>query len=130
MVDVDDVVAQLLLQGTRKEAVGRGLLRSSDEAITLEQLMTFIAADLDVHARTVPVPPSALRMLGTAADLASTRAAGKKLPLNRKVARQLLAPGWTCSIEKAKALLGYRPKVTVAESLKRSCDFYLQQGWL
>ncbi len=129
LVDVEDVVEQLLLQATRKEAVGEAFFASSEEAITLEQMMTTIAQHLELTPRVVPVPDAVLRSLGVGADLVS-RALGRKLPLSRKVARQLLAPGWVCSIEKAKQRLGYRPKVALEKSLKRSCDFYIQQGWI
>ncbi len=129
MVDVDDVVAQFLLQGTKEEAVGEAFFCASDERTSVEVMMRTIAQILGVHASTVPVPQSVLRVLGTAADVASN-VSGRKLPLNRKLARQLLAPGWTCSIEKAKARLGFRPTRTVKEALERSAKSYLELGWL
>jgi nucleoside-diphosphate-sugar epimerase len=129
MVDVDDVVAQFLLQGTKPEAVGEAFFAANEEYTTVEALMHTVAEVLGVHASTVPVPQSVLRVLGTAADVASN-VSGRKLPLNRKLARQLLAPGWTCSIEKAKAKLGYRPTRTVREALERSAKSYLELGWL
>jgi hypothetical protein len=52
------------------------------------------------------------------------------VPLNRKLARQLLAPGWTCRIDKAKRLLGYSPKRTIRDSLIRSGESYVKLGWL
>jgi nucleoside-diphosphate-sugar epimerase len=97
--------------------------------VSLEELLRIVAGELQVQARTVPVPEQLLKTLGFGADLVS-KATGRKLPINRKLARQLLAPGWTCSIDKAKRLLGYQPKVRIAESLKQSCEFYVSQGWL
>lgn len=129
MVDVDDCVDQFLLQGDRPEAVGEAFFCSSGEATTLEELMRVIAEVLQVKARTVPVPELVLRGLAEAADVISN-STGKKLPLNRKLARQLLAPGWTCSIEKARARLGYQPKVSLRESAERSAKSYLEAGWL
>ena len=41
---------------------------------------------------------------------------GKNLALNRKLVRQLLVPGWVCSNEKARRVLGYAPRRTVRES--------------
>lgn len=129
MVDVDDVVEQLLLQADREEAVGEAFFASSDETISLEGVMELAAHALGVEARGVYLPAAALSMLGTAADGVS-RVSQKKLPLNRKLARQLLAPGWTCSIEKAQRLLGYRPKRSIKESIERSAKSYLEAGWL
>ncbi len=67
--------------------------------------------------------------LGSAADVIS-RATGRHLPLNRKLARQLLAPAWTCSGAKAERLLGFRPARSLASSIDRSAAWYRQQGWI
>lgn len=129
MVDVDDVVAQLILQAEKPEAVGEAFFASSDETMSLEGVMEIAARALGVSARSVYLPALALSAIGQTADVL-TRLTGQKLPVNRKLARQLLAPGWTCSIEKAKAKLGYRPVRTIAESLERSAQSYLEAGWL
>jgi len=129
VVDVEDSVDQLILQAEKQEAVGEAFFNSSDQTVTLESMMTEIAAIYGVRTRTVYVPELALKSLGAAADLVSN-ASGRSLPLNRKTARQLLAPGWTCSIEKAKRVLGNQPKHTLQESLTRSANSYLEAGWL
>lgn len=129
VVDVEDVVDQLLLQADRPEAVGQAFFSSSRETTTLEGLMRSIAQVLGVTPRTVSVPAPALSALGAVADLVSN-VTGKRLALNRKLARQLLAPGWTCRIDKAERLLGYTPKRTVQTSLERSARWYLDAGWL
>ncbi len=128
-VDVEDVVDQLLLQADRPEAVGEAFFSSSDETASVEQLMRIVADALKCSPRTVVVPERVLALLGAAADVVSNLT-GKKLPLNRKLARQLLAPGWTCRIDKAKKLLGYEPKRTLDDSLRRSAESYLALGWL
>lgn len=129
VVDVEDCVDQCLLQADRKEAVGEAFFCAGEETTTVEAMMRMIADTMNRPVRTLPLPPSVLRGLGAAADLVSD-ATGRKLPLNRKLARQLLAPGWTCSIEKAKARLGYQPKRTLRDALTRSLESYVAAGWL
>jgi dihydroflavonol-4-reductase len=129
MVDVEDVVSLLVLMADRKEAVGQAFFGSSQGAISVEGLMTMIADVLKVKTRTVYVPQTLLTVMATGADVVS-QVTGTKLPLNRKLARQLLAPGWTCSIEKAQRVLGYSPKLGLRESAQRSADGYRQAGWL
>ncbi len=128
-VDVEDVVAQLLLQADRPEAVGQAFFCASDETASVEELMRLVGDALQVSPRTLPVPEALLRALGSAADVVSNTT-GRKLPLNRKLARQLLAPGWTCRIDKARRLLGYQPRRTIADSLRRSAESYVAAGWL
>jgi len=129
MVDVDDVIAQMLLQAERPEAVGHAFFCASDETTTLEDVQELAAKALNKNPRTVYVPALALLAIGGAAD-AVTNLSGVRLPVNRKLARQLTAPAWTCSIEKAKRLLGYRPTRSIAESIGRSAQSYLEAGWL
>lgn len=128
-VDVEDVVDQLLLQADKKEAIGQAFFAASDETNSVEELMQMVATSLKYDARIVVVPELLLSFLGNAADVV-TNTTGKKLPLNRKLARQLLAPGWTCRIDKAKRVLGYAPKRTVWDSLVRSGESYVKLGWL
>ena len=59
-----------------------------------------------------------------------TQVTGRRLPLNRKFARQLLAPAWTCSSAKAERVLGFRATRDVADSIRRSAHWYKEQGWL
>jgi dihydroflavonol-4-reductase len=129
MVDVDDVVSLLVLMGDKKEAVGEAFFGTGPDTTTLEGLMRMIADVLSVKTRTVYLPQGLLMLLGAGADVV-TQLTGRKLPLNRKFARQLLAPGWTCSIEKAQRLLGYQPKISLRESAQRSADGYRSAGWL
>ncbi len=129
MVDVDDVVELLLLLAERDEAVGQAFFAAGATTTTLEHMQDTIAAHLGIEATTLFIPPPLLRGLGHAADLAS-RLTGRHLPLNRKLARQLLAPAWTCSTEKAERLLGYRPSRALDDSLKRSAAWYQQRGWI
>ncbi|MFO0600912.1 MAG: NAD-dependent epimerase/dehydratase family protein [Myxococcaceae bacterium] len=128
-VDVDDVVDQLLLQAEKREAVGQAFFAASDETHSVEQLMQMVAEALHYQARVMVVPELLLTFLGNAADVVSNTT-GKKLPLNRKLARQLLAPGWTCRIDKARKLLGYAPRRTIKEAIARSAESYVKLGWL
>ncbi len=129
MVDVEDVVDLLLLQAVRPEAVGEAFFCAAEETLTAEEMMRSIVTLLGVPPRVVPVPPLALKAVGAAADLISN-ATGRRLPVNRKLVRQLLAPGWTCSIAKARGRLGFNPRRGLQDSLRRSLESYQAAGWL
>ncbi|RJS23061.1 NAD-dependent epimerase [Corallococcus sp. H22C18031201] len=129
MVDVEDVVDQLLLLGERPEALGEAFFCAGPEALSLEKVEDLGAQALGVTPRTVRMSPAVLKALAAAAD-GITRVTGRKLPLNRKLARQLTAPAWTCSGSKAERLLGFRPRRDLADSIRRSAEWYRAQGWL
>jgi dihydroflavonol-4-reductase len=129
VVDVDDVVDFLLVLAQGPEAVGEAFFCPGPGGTTLEDIQDQAAVALGAHPRTVRLSPLVLRTLAAAADVVS-RVTGRHLTLNRKLARQLLAPAWTCSGEKAATRLGWRPRVTVQESIARSAAWYLSEGWL
>jgi nucleoside-diphosphate-sugar epimerase len=128
-VDVTDCARGFALMGEAPGAVGEALFIASPERTSITGLQREVARALGVHAREIPVPPPALSALAWAADLAS-RATGRRLPLNSKLARQVLAPGWTCATEKARARLGFSATTSLAESLARAARWYGDQGWL
>ncbi|RYZ35611.1 MAG: NAD-dependent epimerase/dehydratase family protein [Myxococcaceae bacterium] len=129
LVDVEDVVDLLIVLAERPEALGEAFFCAGPERLTLEEMQDLGAKALGYHPKTVRMRPAVLTALATAAD-GVTRLTGKKLPLNRKLARQLLAPAWTCSGAKAERLLGFRPRRNLAESITRSGEWYRAQGWL
>ncbi len=128
MVDVEDVVALLILLATRPEAIGQAFFAVGGST-TLEELQQSVARTLGRKTRQVRVGPAPLRMLGALADGAS-HVLGKQLPLNRKLVQQLLAPAWTCSGEKAERVFGFSPRWSIPDSIRRSVAWYQQRGWI
>ena len=129
VVDVDDVVGLLLLLAARPEAVGETFFSPGPDETTLEEIQTLGAEVLGVRPRTLRLSPGRLRALAAMAD-GFSQLTGKNLPLNRKLARQLLAPAWTCSGEKARARLGWIPRIDARTSIARSAAWYQAHGWL
>jgi nucleoside-diphosphate-sugar epimerase len=129
LIDVEDVVDLLLLLAERKEALGQAFFAAGSRYLTLEELQDVGARELGVRPRTVRLAPWMLRGMAATADVI-TQVTGRKLPLNRKLARQLLAPAWTCSGAKAERLLGFRPRREPEDSVRRSTRWYLEHGWL
>jgi nucleoside-diphosphate-sugar epimerase len=128
-IDVDDCARGFLLLADREEARGEAFFLASAETITAEGLMAESAAALGVRPRRVPVPAALLRAVAAAADVVSD-VTGRKLPLNRKLAAQVLAPGWVCDPSKARVRLGFEARTPFAESIARAARWYVDHGWL
>lgn len=128
MVDVEDVVDQLLLQATKPEAVGQAFHCAAQETTTLEGMQDIVADELKAKTRTLTLTPLMLKGLASVAD-GFSRATGRHLPLNRKLAKQLLVP-WVCSAEKAKSRLGFTAKRRLEDAIRESARWYVAQGWL
>jgi nucleoside-diphosphate-sugar epimerase len=127
-IDVEDIVDALLLLATRPEAVGQSFFLSHETA-TMEELQQKVADALGKRPLRLTVPRPAFRLLTAAADVFS-KTTGMHLPVNRKMAQQLLVPGWTCSTAKARERLGFVTKTSMSESIARSAKWYREHGWL
>jgi nucleoside-diphosphate-sugar epimerase len=128
-IDVDDCVRGFLALADRPEATGEAFFLSSPETTTAAGLMAEAARALGVRARRVRVPAPLLRAAAAAADLV-TSATGRRLPLNRKLAEQILAPGWLCDPGKARERLGFEARVPLADSIARAARWYVERGLL
>jgi nucleoside-diphosphate-sugar epimerase len=129
LVDVEDVVDLLLLVAERDEALGQAFFVGHPQPLTLEELQGLVADALGLRPRTLRLSPSVLTALASMAD-GVTRLTGRRLPLNRKFAQQLLAPGWTCSSAKAERLLGFRATREPGDTNRRGAHWYKEHGWL
>jgi nucleoside-diphosphate-sugar epimerase len=128
-IDVGDCARGFTLLGEHPAAPGQAFFLASPERTSVEGLQRAVARALGVAPRTIPVPPALLRALAAGADLV-TRVTGHELPLNRKLARQVLAPGWTCRTDKAERLLGFSAPTALATSIDRAVSSYRELGWL
>ncbi|MEI7705187.1 MAG: NAD-dependent epimerase/dehydratase family protein [Deltaproteobacteria bacterium] len=128
-VDVGDCARGMVLLAVRPEAVGQAFFLASPETTSLAGLQREVARALGVETREVNVPPAVLRGVGSVADVAS-RLLRRHLPINRKLAEQVLAPGWVCDPGKARRMLGFEARVGLRESVQRSADWYREVGWI
>ncbi|MGC3997357.1 MAG: NAD-dependent epimerase/dehydratase family protein [Anaeromyxobacter sp.] len=128
-IDVDDCARGFLALAGRPEALGRPFFLASEEATSAEGLMEEAGRALGLRTRRVVIPPSVLRATARCADVV-TDLTGRKLPLNRKLAAQVLAPGWRCSPARARAELGFEATTPLAVSVERAARWYQARGWL
>lgn len=128
-VDVEDCVRGLLLLAERPEAKGQAFFLASRERTDVESLQREAARALGVSPRTIRLPPLVLGGAAALADAVSS-VTGVRLPLNRKLAHQILAPGWTCDPGKAERLLGFEAKVSLSASIERAARWYVDHHWL
>ena len=84
---------------------------------------------VDRRVRVVRVPAALIAGLAAVSEL-TAGAVGRSSIFNRDKARELLAPGWLCETESAKADLEYEAGIPLAEGLRTTAQWYRQQGWL
>src|SRR6185437_16207019 len=128
MVHIDDLVDGILLGSTAEAALGEAFILAGPDAPTLNEIVRHIARALGVAQPRwrIPVWP-----VYGAAFLCETLCVPLRLdpPLHRRrVAFFTHHREFDCS--KAARLLGYAPKVSAAEGIARTAQWYRSAGYL
>lgn len=77
----------------------------------------------------LPTPPLAVHATGILGE-ALGRVLGRPVTLNLDKAREATAGDWTCSPRTANLELGFQPKASLADRVRQTAQWYVQQGWL
>jgi len=128
-IDVDDCSRGFLALADRPEAVGEAFFLASPDVTDAVGIQLEVARSLGVKARRVTVPGWLVRGVAEVGE-AVRAVTGRRLPLNRKLARQVLAPGWVVDVGKARDRLGFVAGTSLADSVRRSVEWYRSEGAL
>jgi nucleoside-diphosphate-sugar epimerase len=126
MVHVDDLVQGFLLAAEVDAAIGEVFIVGGEEVLTLNQLLDRIAATLGSSGRTLHFPARPFQLLGSMCE-AICRPFGLVPPLYRRRVDFFTKSRAFC-IDKAKRVLGYRPRVTLQEGLADTAESYRVLG--
>lgn len=113
LVALDNLVDFLLLCVTAPTAAGKTFLISDQQDLSTPDLIRLIARAMHRPVRLLPVPPS---LLSAVAKLAGRAGAAERLLGSLQV-----------DASPASQLLGWRPKVSVEEGIRRTVNYYFPQ---
>lgn len=127
-VYVDDLVAALLLSAEQLQALGRAYNIAGRLPVTVLMLATAIASELN---RRLPGGSIPLWLANLASDIFAVLPSmqGEHAPLTRSRVT-FLTNSRIYDISRAKAELGYAPKVELEEGLKLTAAWYCKHGYL
>jgi nucleoside-diphosphate-sugar epimerase len=127
MTYVEDLVEGIILAGEKDEALDEVFTIGGDEYVTLADLVDRISKILGkpVSQKSIPVWP--VWVAGLVLEMIC-----RPLRINPPLHRRRLdffIKDRAFDISKAKKLLGYQPKVKLDEGLRRTAQWYAEQGW-
>jgi nucleoside-diphosphate-sugar epimerase len=126
MTYIDDLIEGFMLVATRPEAVGEVFTIAGADYTTLNELADQIAAAVGRRRRKLWIPLKPVMWVAFACDRIF-RAVGLSPPIYpRRV--EFFEFNRAFSIEKARRLLGYEPKVSLQEGLRRTAEWYTAQN--
>ncbi len=125
---IDDLTAAFLLCAERPEAIGRSYNIAGERRVTFRELATAIAHTLGKELPRGDIP---LWLANLASDIFAVIPGmrGERAPLTRSRV-QFLTNSRVYDISRAKAELGFAPRVGLEEGLKRTAEWYHKYEYL
>jgi nucleoside-diphosphate-sugar epimerase len=125
-VHIDDMVRAIVAAVDRR-AAGLRCFVGHREPVTAHGLVRAVRDIAGGRARLVGVPAPLVWLAAQACDLAGA-VAGRELLLSRRRYSEMYAPGFVCRVDRLRDELGVVAEVDLAEGLRRSAAWYLQDA--
>ncbi len=132
MVYVDDLV-QAMIQAAEmphnRLAEREVLYVTSDVRVTFREMMKAAAQSLGVRVWYIPVPKILLVIVSKILTWIS-QVSGKTFMLNDDKIHEVLPDNWTCSNEKVKETLSWKPETFLTQGMNKTVQWYKSKGWI
>lgn len=128
MVHVDDLVQGFMLTLGNPRAFGEVFIIGGSECKTLNELVRIMAGCMGHFGDIVHLPVKPVRWLsGIVEDVCIPL--GIEPPIYRRRV-DFFTKSRCFSIRKAETMLGFRPAIPIEEGIRRTLDWYVQEGYL
>ena len=127
-VYIDDLVEGFLLALEREEAVGEAFIVAGPRYVSQQELAELIARHTGGSVLPFHVPAWPLQLAGTLCEAVCVPF-GIDPPLHRRRV-DFWVKSRAFSIDKARRLLGYAPRVDLDHGIARTAAAYRAAGWL
>ena len=130
MVYIDDLVDAFLLASEKDEAIGEVFIIGGEKYVTLNELAVFIADEFNVPAPKLHLPYLPFEAAASVIEALYKFLKIKKEPFIYKRRMAFYKKSRAFSIEKAKNLLGYEPKVDLKTGIHLTAEWYVNNGFI
>ena len=128
LVFLDDLVRGMIQAVEHPRGVGKTLILAGEDYVSLNRLVELVAAATNVPCPTMKIPLWPLITAATLCEMAC-KPLGIEPPLHRRRAA-FFTKNCAFSIARAKQQIGYQPQVDLAVGLRRTANWYADQGLL
>jgi dihydroflavonol-4-reductase len=129
LVHVADVADSVLLSLDKESAKNETFFIGSEEHYTWSQVSNLTEEILKKRGITVRLPHALVYTVAGLSEFFSIFRA-KPSVLNWEKGRDMVQANWTCSVEKAKQLLGYKQNISLPDGIVLTTEWYRKQGWM
>jgi dihydroflavonol-4-reductase len=129
LIHVKDLVYGFYLAAVNDKSTGELYYISSERPYTWEEVGEITSKVLNKKAFHVKVPHIAVYKIAAIAQFFSLFSS-KAATLNLEKAKDITRHAWICDTSKAMKQLGYRQKISIEEGIRRTCEWYKEEGWI
>ncbi|MEM9414665.1 MAG: NAD(P)-dependent oxidoreductase [Planctomycetota bacterium] len=129
LVYIDDLVDAFMLAGTSDQAVGEAFLIGGGEVPSLNEMFAELGRVFGRENQKPRRPPAMPFLVAGIVCEAVCRPLGISPPIYRRRV-EFFTNNRSFDITKARERLGYDPKVTMADGLRRTAQWYRDEGML
>ena len=119
---VDDAARAMILAATAPEAGGKAFNITSGQAWRFTELLDAVCSLGRVNPRRVQLSYGTAMAIATALEFGHRLAAPNREPVLTRQAVASLGRSLTLNIERARALLGYRPEIEIEQGIRDYAD--------
>jgi nucleoside-diphosphate-sugar epimerase len=129
MCYVQDLVRAILLAAETRTENGEIFFLSDGLDYRKEEIGAIFAQAMEINALQLRLPERMLFGMAFFAECLS-KVSGKPSLMNRGKVEELIRKNWLCDITKARALLGFDPRISLARGSKLTVAWYKKENWL
>lgn len=130
MVYIDDLIDGFLLCGEKDEAIGQVFIIGGEKYVSLNELSKLIADEFNVKAPYIYIPYKPVELAAVCIERIWKLLKIKKQPPIYKRRVAFFKKSRAFSIEKAKKLLGYQPKIDLKTGIHLTAEWYIRNGYI
>lgn len=84
---------------------------------------------MGIHAYRIHIPGWMMSGVASLSEFIS-KFSGRPPLINKGKVEEMVQKNWLCDITKAKTLLGFEPRFSLAEGVKITYEWYRKEKWL
>lgn len=129
IIYVEDLVRGILHAAVSPESAGETYFLANPEPVVWREFTRQVAEILGYRAVSLPIPVSAMKLVGMGGDLIGRISRTPQLVRSEKVA-EMKQIAWVCSAEKAAGRLGWKAAVPLDRAIAATAQWYRDNGWI
>jgi len=129
MCYVQDLIRAILLAAEAQTETGEIFFLSDGQDYRMAKIGETFAQALEINALRLRLPKRMLFGMAFFAECFS-RASGKPSIMSRGKVEEMIRKNWLCDITKARALLGFEPRISLARGAELAVAWYRKENWL